>query len=70
MTTIAQLYTDRKHKNSKEVIPHFDILKISQVFHIIIVTNVSTDDLFDGIFQQKILVVYKMIFKTKIKLEN
>jgi hypothetical protein len=23
MATIAQLYTDRKHKNSKEVIPHF-----------------------------------------------
>jgi hypothetical protein len=23
MDTIAQLYTDRKHKNSKEVIPHF-----------------------------------------------
>jgi hypothetical protein len=29
-----------------------------------------TDDLFDGNFQQKILVVDKMIFKTKIKLEN
>jgi hypothetical protein len=34
------------------------------------ITNVSTDDLFDGTFQQKILVVDKMIFKTKIKLEN
>ena len=34
------------------------------------VTNVSTDDLFDGTFQQKILDVDKMIFKTKIKLEN
>jgi hypothetical protein len=32
------------------------------------ITNVSTDDLFDGAFQQK--VVDKMIFKTKIKLEN
>jgi hypothetical protein len=29
------------------------------------ITNVST-----GTFQQKILVVDKMIFKTKIKLEN
>jgi hypothetical protein len=34
------------------------------------ITNVSTDDLFDGTFKQKILVVDKMIFKTKIKLEN
>ena len=34
------------------------------------ITNVSTDDLFDGTFQQKIPVVDKMIFKTKIKLEN
>jgi hypothetical protein len=34
------------------------------------ITNVSTDDLFDGTFQQKILVVDKMISKTKIKLEN
>ena len=33
-------------------------------------TNVSTDDLFDWTFQQKILDVDKMIFKTKIKLEN
>jgi hypothetical protein len=30
MATIAQLYTDMKHKNAKEVLPHFfDILKIS-----------------------------------------
>jgi hypothetical protein len=29
-----------------------------------------TDDLFDGTFQQKILDVDKMIFKTKIELEN
>jgi hypothetical protein len=34
------------------------------------ITSGSTDDLFDGTFQQKILVVDKMIFKTKIKLEN
>ena len=34
------------------------------------ITNVSTDDLFDGTFQQKILDVDKMIFKTKIKLGN
>jgi hypothetical protein len=34
------------------------------------ITNVSTDDLFDGTFQQKILDVDKMIIKTKIKLEN
>jgi hypothetical protein len=27
------------------------------------ITNVSNDDLFDGIFQQKILVVDKMIFQ-------
>jgi hypothetical protein len=33
-------------------------------------TNVSTDDLFDGTFQQKILVLDKMIFKTKMKLEK
>ena len=31
---------------------------------------VSTDDLFDGTFQQRILDVDKMISKTKIKLEN
>jgi hypothetical protein len=37
---------------------------------IMTITNVSTDDLFDGTFQQKILDVDKMIFKTKIKLEN
>ena len=30
----------------------------------------QTDYLFDGTFQQKILVVDKVIFKTKIKLEN
>jgi hypothetical protein len=34
------------------------------------ITNVSTDDLFDGTSQQNILVVDKMIFKAKIKLEN
>jgi hypothetical protein len=34
------------------------------------ITNVSTNDVFDGTFQQKILVVDKIIFKTKIKLEN
>jgi hypothetical protein len=34
------------------------------------ITYVSTDDLFEGTFQQKILVVDKMIIKTKIKLEN
>jgi hypothetical protein len=34
------------------------------------ITNVSTDDLFEGTFQQKILVVDKMIIKTKIKFEN
>jgi hypothetical protein len=34
------------------------------------ITNVSIDDLFDGTFKKKILVVDKMIFKTKIKLEN
>jgi hypothetical protein len=34
------------------------------------ITNVSIDDLFDGTLQKKILVVDKMIFKTKIKLEN
>jgi hypothetical protein len=34
------------------------------------ITNVSTNDVFDGTFQQQILVVDKMIFKTKIKLEN
>jgi hypothetical protein len=32
--------------------------------------TIATDDLFDGTFQQKILDVDKMIFKTKIKLEN
>jgi hypothetical protein len=37
---------------------------------IMTITNVSTNDVFDGTFQQKILVVDKIIFKTKIKLEN
>ena len=31
------------------------------------ITNVSTDDLFDGTFQQQILVVDKNDFQTKIK---
>ena len=34
------------------------------------ITDVSTDDLFDGTFQQKILVVDKMIFKTKNKIRK
>jgi hypothetical protein len=46
----------------------FFLKKYSELI-IMTITNVSTDDLFDWTFQQKILDVDKMIFKTKIKLE-
>ena len=34
------------------------------------ITNVSTDDLFDGTFQQKILVVDKNDFQNKNKINE